>query len=237
MPMKYEVVLFDADGTLFDFARAEAFALENAFREVSLPYLPEYLEDYKVINHATWRQFERGEVSSLELRTLRFERFCSKIGIDTNPESMSTRYLSWLAQARFLIDGAERVVGMLSDRCRLAIVTNGLKDVQNGRFGRSPIRRYFDAIVISEEIGIQKPDPAIFVHALELLGHNDKTTVLMVGDSLTSDIQGGVNFGIDTCWFNPDGNTALKSPVPNHVVRRLDELIELCIPVQEGEGR
>ena len=227
--MKYQAVLFDADGTLFDFHRAESYALEEAFRELGLAFRPEYRESYERINREVWRQFERGEISSVQLRTLRFERFLAEIGAAVDADEMSACYLSWLARAEFLLDGARELVESLSGKVKLAIVTNGLKDVQRGRFGRSPIREHFDSIVISEEVGVQKPDPAIFEYALENLEHEDKRSVLMVGDSLTSDIQGGVNFGIDTCWFNPAGSRLPESPTPSYVIERLDELLPLCL--------
>ncbi len=227
--MKYHAVLFDADGTLFDFHRAESYALEEAFRELGLDFSPEYRESYERINREVWRLFELGEISSVDLRVLRFERFLEKIGADIDPEKMSSSYLSWLARAEFLLDGAQELVEALAGKVKLAIVTNGLKDVQRGRFGRSPIRRHFDSIVISEEVGVQKPDPAIFVHALDRLEHEDKGSVLMVGDSLTSDIQGGVNFGIDTCWFNPGGIELPESPTPSYVIERLEELLPVCM--------
>jgi len=201
-----------------------------------MAYRSEYLASYKRINHEVWRSFERGEITSLELRRIRFQRFCDEVGIDTNPESMSARYLEWLGRSAFLLDGASEVVEKLAAYCRLAIVTNGLKDVQNGRFGLSPIKHHFDAIVISEEVGAQKPDPRIFEHAMERLGKPDRRSVLMVGDSLSSDIQGGVNFGIDTCWFNPAGEPAPGRPAPRHIVRRLDELLPLCLTDGAGEG-
>lgn len=232
--MKYQVVLFDADGTLFDFSRAEAYALEEAFRELGLGYRADYLNDYSIINHEAWRSFERGEITSEELRILRFSRFCDKLGIQADPENLSRAYLSWLARAEFLLEGAKELVEALAGKIRLAIVTNGLKDVQRGRFGRSPIHKHFDEIVISEEVGMQKPDPAIFEHTLRSLGHADKSSVLMVGDSLTSDIQGGLNFGIDTCWYNPGHADVPKSPTPRYVVDALDQLLSICLPRNGG---
>lgn len=226
--MKYDVVLFDADGTLFDFERAETYALEAAFRDSGLAYKPSYLHDYSTVNREAWRQFERGEITNAELRVVRFERFCERAGVEEDPQRLSARYLSRLAETSFLIEGASEVVRELSGRCRLAIVTNGLTEVQRGRFGRSPISSHFEQIIISEEVGSQKPDPSIFAYTLERMGLRDKTTVLMVGDSLSSDIQGGVNFGIDTCWFNPSAQPLPAGGGPTHVVGDLAEVPPLC---------
>lgn len=233
--MNYEVALFDADGTLFDFHRAEAYALERAFRDLGIDFHAGAVEEYKNINQEVWQLFERGEISSEELRILRFERFRAKSDIEADAESLSRSYLSWLSRAGFLIDGAVKLIEALSGRVRLAIITNGLKDVQRGRFGRSSIQKHFDAIVISEEVGVQKPDPSIFEFALESIGHTNKRSVLMIGDSLTSDIQGGVNFGIDTCWYNPGNLRAPKSPVPRHVVSTLEQLLPICLS-PDGEA-
>jgi len=226
--MKYHVVLFDADGTLFDFERAEAYALALAFRDSGIEFRPRYLEDYSAVNREAWRQFERGEITSAELRVLRFERFCERAAVEEDPRRLSGHYLGRLAEAAFLIEGAAEVVKALSGRCRLAIITNGLTDVQRGRFGRSPISSHFEQIVISEEVGAQKPDPSIFAYTLERMDHRDKETVLMVGDSLTSDIQGGLNFGIDTCWFNPSAQPLPGGAGPTHVVGDLSEVPPLC---------
>jgi 2-haloacid dehalogenase len=140
------------------------------------------------------------------------------------PSALADRYLSHLAEGSFLIPGALEVARTLSDRARIAVVTNGLSRVQRSRFGGSGLHPYVEHLVISDEIGVQKPEPGIFDAALAPFEGVTLDEVLMVGDSLTSDIEGGVRYGIATCWYNPDGRENPDGPVPTHEIRSLEEL-------------
>lgn len=210
----FRTVLFDADGTLFDYARAEASSLEGAYTEFGGPWHPGLLSLYERINADLWREFEQGRISSTLLRRERFVRFCRESGTKSDPARLADRYLELLAGSSFLIDGAEEVVRRLRRGRLLAIVTNGFAEVQRSRIAGSPLAGLFDTVVISEEVGAQKPDAEIFRIAFERLGTEDRTSAIMVGDSLTSDIQGGVNFGIATCLLDPDGRHAPVSSRP-----------------------
>jgi YjjG family noncanonical pyrimidine nucleotidase len=192
---------------LFDYDQAEAFALKNSFAEAGLPFIQPYLEAYRQINHDMWLDFEQGNIDQVTLRTRRFELLFAAINMDEDPQNFSARYLVNLARGAFLIDGAEALVRSLSGRFNLAIITNGLADVQRPRLARSSIHSYIEAIIISEEVGAAKPDPKIFDIAFARMDHPGRDEVLIIGDSLTSDMQGGHNYGIDTCWFNPQGRS------------------------------
>ena len=133
-------------------------------------------------------------------------------------------YIENLANASFLYDNSLELIETLNKSFRLAIVTNGLTSVQNKRIRQSSIAKFFDAIVISEEILIAKPNPKIFEHTLKLINFSDKSKVLMIGDSLSSDIQGGINFGIDTCWYNPNKIINETSIKPTYEISNFDEL-------------
>jgi YjjG family noncanonical pyrimidine nucleotidase len=200
---RYEWLLFDADGTLFDYDFAESTALANTFQQLGIPFMPEYTEIYRAINGEIWREFELGRISQLTLRSSRFERLFERLEIDANPEDFSQAYLLNLSMRTELVDGAEKITKALYERYNLAIITNGLKDVQRPRLTRSSIGRFFDVLIISEEVGAAKPDPKIFEAAFELVGNPARESVMIIGDSLTSDIAGGFAYGIDTCWFNP----------------------------------
>lgn len=130
-----------------------------------------------------------------QLRTERFLRLFNEFG---------NCYLERLGKAGFLIDGSEDICKYLSRKYKLVILTNGMKEVQLSRFGQSSIKQYISDIIISEEVGVNKQNPYIFEYTLDRLNHGDKDSVIIIGDSLTSDIQGGINFGIDTCWLNLD---------------------------------
>ena len=201
--MKYEVLLFDADETLFDFKKSEKYAFEEAVLEFNIDYREDYhLKIYSDINTAIWKEFECGLISQEKLKVERFKRFSQKINTPFNEVDFSNAYIKHLANASFLYENSFQVIKKLSENYKMAIITNGLKDVQSKRIGQSIIAKYFDSIVISEEVKVSKPNPEIFEIALNNLSFIDKSKVLMIGDSLTSDIQGGINFGIGTCWTN-----------------------------------
>ena len=225
--MKYKWLLFDADGTVFDYDRAEAFALRKTFEERQLEFKVKYAEIYRRINAQIWLDFEAGRIAQERLRTRRFELLFDALGISCDPGEFSRLYLGYLAQGTDLVDGAEDVLESLSGRVGLLVVTNGIADVQRARFARSSVGRYFSDVVISEEAGTAKPDPAFFEVAFSRMGHPRKEDVLIVGDSLSSDIQGGLNYGIDTCWFNPQGKANGSEVVAHYEIRELKELLLL----------
>jgi 2-haloacid dehalogenase len=225
--MKYKWILFDADNTLFDYDAAELGALSSTFEALGRPLLPEHLAAYRYINHQNWQAYERGEITQAILRTRRFEQFLAALGLDEEPLPVSRQYLYHLGNRTDLIASAAEVVEALYGRVGLMILTNGLKDVQRSRLGQSEIGRYFSDIIISEEVGFAKPDGRIFDAAFEAMGRPQKTEVLIVGDSLTSDIQGGLDYGIDTCWFNPGGRPNTLGREVGFEIGRLVELLEI----------
>lgn len=223
--MKYAWLLFDADDTLFDFPKAEANALRWTLEQSNLPSRPEFFDIYSRCNQQTWKEFERGEVTSLELRVKRFRLFFDEAGLAGDPEAVSPLYLRNLALGADLLPGAEEVIRAMRERFHLALVTNGLKDVQRPRLERSSLRDSFERIFISEEIGAAKPSRDYFEAVFRGIGQPPKETVLLIGDSLTSDMRGGLDYNIDTCWYNPSGKTT-NLPV-TYQIARLNELVEL----------
>lgn len=222
--MRYKVILFDADDTLFDYGKAEAEALRQTFEAFGLPEgAAEYGASYREINKALWRELELGTITSASLRLERFRRLFETNGLALDPEAFSAAYLAGLGRGSFLIEGAETLCGSLTG-CRLAVITNGIKDVQTARIAGSPLCYTFERVIISEVAGCQKPERGIFDYAFAELGLSDKREVLMVGDSLTSDIAGGANYGIDTCWFNPHGRPNDTEVAPTYEIRHLSEL-------------
>jgi YjjG family noncanonical pyrimidine nucleotidase len=220
--MTYQWLLFDADNTLFDFNLAEVKALESTFAEFSYPYNGRSGDIYRAINKQVWEQLEQGTISATDLRTVRFSRLFEAVGIQADTEPFSEAYLRHLGNCGDLIEGAESVIQQVSQRYRLGLITNGLADVQRPRLAASPLQPYFETVTISDEIGVAKPDPGIFDVTFEQMGYPEKTAVLIIGDSLSSDMQGGLNYGIDTCWYNPDNKPA-SLPV-TYKIQRLDEL-------------
>lgn len=227
-PMNYDVIIFDADETLFDFKKSEKDSLKNTMLELNIEYDEHYhLNIYQEINNQIWKEFEEGTITQTKLKTERFKRFSDQLNTDFDAEEFATLYMKHLSNASYLFDQAIPLVKRLHKNYRLSIITNGLKVVQDNRIRKSAIAQYFEDIVISEEVSVSKPDPSIFEIALNHLNYSDKSKVLMVGDSLTSDIQGGINFGIDTCWFN-QGNTPNNTHIkPKFEIHELEELINV----------
>lgn len=200
---RFDVVLLDADETIYDFKRAEAYAFEKTLENYDVEFTDERLARYSEINLSLWKALERGEVSREELQTKRFEMFFTEIGIeDLDFKDVNDFYLFSLSQTSFMIDGATEFVKELHKYCKIYIATNGLSVPQNGRLNNSPIKDDVDGMFISEEIGYAKPDKAYFDYIFSELGITDKTRVIILGDSITSDMKGGKNAGITTCLFS-----------------------------------
>ncbi|GFP76173.1 YjjG family noncanonical pyrimidine nucleotidase [Clostridium fungisolvens] len=223
--MKYEVIIFDADETLFDFKKSEREAFKNAMIEFDIEYDENHhLKIYSEINTAIWKEFEQGLITQEKLKVERFKRLANKLEVAFDEFEFAKAYMKHLANASFLFDDSEALVESLYKDYKLTIVTNGLTDVQNGRIKKSIIAKYFQDVVISEEVKVAKPDPRIFEMTLKNIKQTDKSKVLMVGDSLSSDIKGGVNAGIDTCWYNPSKTPNTSEIKPTYEISSLNEL-------------
>lgn len=226
--MEYEVIIFDADETLFDFKKSEREALKCTMIEFDIEYDEEYhLNVYKDINTAIWKEFEDGLITQKKLKVERFKRLSDRLNAGFDEFEFAKSYMKNLSYGSFLYDDSMDLVESLHKDYRLIIITNGLSDVQDNRIRKSIIAKYFEDIVVSEEVQVSKPDPRIFEHALNNIKYTDKSKVLMVGDSLTSDIQGGINFGIDTCWFNPNKIVNETEIKPTYEISNLMELKDI----------
>lgn len=224
--MKYEVIIFDADETLFDFKKAEQIAFNNLLTELKIK--GDYYPLYHEINTQIWKEFEQGLITQEVLKKERFNRFIKQLNLEIDIDLMSIKYMNHLANASIVYQEAIKLVHILSKQYRLIIITNGLKNVQSKRIGKSSIAHYFEAIIISEVVGAAKPNPKIFEIGLDTINYHDKTKVLMVGDNLTSDILGGINFGIDTCWYNPHNlpnNTSIKPTYEIDQLQAIDKIL------------
>jgi len=227
--MKYDLIIFDADDTLFDFQQAQKFSLRKSLLEVGIDYKPVYLDLYKSCNQKAWLALERGEIQQKHLNQRRFRDFARRLACPRKAGPLGEKYLDNLKSATYYVEGAQALIRGLYGKCKLIIITNGFKAVQDPRIRQNDLAQFFDKIVISEEVGLVKPSPKIFSYALEGLGPMDKSKILMVGDSLSSDIGGGHNFGIDTCWFNPKGKERRGLVTPTYEIRALKALEDLLI--------
>ena len=210
--MKFDTILFDADGTLFDFAKSEKEAVSDAMRTFGIEPTDEKVSDYSRINDMLWKMLERGEIEKNVLLYRRFEIFCEKYGYERDPVRFAETYMQNLSQKVYLFPGAAELCRSLSHLCKLYIVTNGVEFIQKGRFGKCKIRDCFSGLFISGEIGYEKPNIKFFEYVAEKIENFDKNITLIVGDSLTADIAGGIAFGIGTCWYNPH-----SKPLPDGI--------------------
>ncbi|WP_426711159.1 YjjG family noncanonical pyrimidine nucleotidase [Cetobacterium sp. SF1] len=226
--MKYKVILFDADETLFDFKRAEDYALEESLKSIGVDYNREYHSPlYKEINDKIWKELEEGKIKIGELKIERFRRYFEKLNIDYDPTIFADLYMTELGNGSFVLNGAIEMLENLKDKARMAIITNGLTKVQDNRIKKSIINHYFEEIVISESIGISKPNPEIFDYTMKKMNHLNKNDVIMIGDNLGSDILGGNNYGIETCWYNPGNKKSKKDIKPTFEVSNFKEMLEI----------
>jgi len=202
---KYKWLIFDADNTLFDYDLAEKIALLKTLDDFNISYNKNtIINTYHNINHKLWMDFEKGLVKSqAEIKHNRTSQLFDALNANADINKFAEDYLFNLSRNGQLLDNALNVVDTLAKKHSLVIMTNGMTAVQKPRFQDSPITRYFQHIIISEEIKHSKPSPKIFDHAFKLMENPNKTEVLMIGDNLGSDIQGGINYGIDTAWYNP----------------------------------
>lgn len=201
---KYKTLIIDADDTLFDFKASEKMALKITLDAYGVTCDEETYELYKKINEEHWKDLELGKTTQAILKYKRFEDLFTILKLTADVEKVADEYLENLSEQGILLDGAHDLIEALSVKYPIYILTNGITSVQRGRFQHASIMAYVKAIVISEEAGANKPNPDIFHYWNSLYGPFEKTDVLIIGDSLSSDVQGGINYGIDTCWFNPE---------------------------------
>jgi len=224
---RYDIILLDADDTLFNFAACEAFALKTVFTDYGLKWSDDHHKKYAAINIPLWQALERGEITQPELVVKRFAILADKIGLAMDPAQFNSDYLDKLGQAAFLCDGAEALCRELKNRGKhLYVVTNGVPKAQRARFAVSSIGCFFNDIFVSGEIGVAKPHQGYFEYVLARLPHNDKTKMLIIGDSLSSDIAGGNAAGIDTVWYNPCEKVLRTNIIPTYEIKHLLEIVE-----------
>lgn len=221
--MAYTAVLFDLDHTLLDSNSSEALAFDATMRSIGVENPGSHLSTYQRLNTALWKRVEQGELSPNEVKTLRFSQLLAELGIDADPTPVAEHYLIGLGSHGELFPGALHMLETVSSFARLALITNGIGSVQRHRIERLGLIEHFPTIAISGELGMSKPGAAIFEHIFAQIGPIDRATTVIVGDSLSSDIAGGHNAGIDTCWYNPVIASA-QSIAPTFEVHSLDEL-------------
>ena len=225
--MKYKTLLFDADGTLFDFSRSEAEAIRRTMLAFGIEPNDSLVRSYSEINDKLWKMLERKEIEKSVLLYRRFELFCEKHGYECDAREMAKEYMESLSKASYMIDGAKELCQRLGERFDMYIVTNGVEFIQRRRFANSGISEYFKDIFISGVVGFEKPDRRYFEYVAEAIPDFDKNRTIIIGDSLSSDIKGGIGYAIDTCWYSPKGESVPEGLDVTYTVRDYDELYKI----------
>ena len=224
---KYKILLFDADSTLLDFKQCEYEAVIDCLNYAKLPVTEEVIQKYSEINEGYWKMLDRKEITKKELMVARWQSLFDYYGFQINAREIAELYPIKLSEKSHLMDGAEELCSKLYGSFKMYIVTNGFKIVQQKRFCNCSLAKYFDDVFISEDIGFDKPAIEYFERIAQRIPDYDPECTLIVGDSLTSDIQGGINAGIDTCWFNPEGKPTPESMNITYTVKDLCEIAKI----------
>lgn len=227
---KYTTLLFDADETLLDFKKDETFAIRRILDDFSIEKSEENVSAYKRINKNLWKLIEKGEIDKPTLKKTRFSIFFKEIGYISKEDPFITneRYLSYLADAGSLLSGAKELIDELnSDGYDLYIVTNGIEKTQKKRLTKAGILPYFKEIFVSEAIGYQKPRKEYFDFVLSEIKEKDVSRVLLIGDSLTSDITGALNAGIPCAWLRHDPCATAGELHPDYIIDDIKEVKDI----------
>ncbi len=230
MTGKYTTVLFDADNTLLDFDKDENCALRRVMELYGVPITEENIAAYVKINQGMWKALERGELTKPELKRTRFRKFFDAINFESNadPFEINEKYLSFLGEGGNTLDGAVDFCRELKEEgFDLYIVTNGIEKTQKNRLTKSGLISYFAEIFVSETIGHQKPKKEYFDYVLSHIKEKDIDRIILVGDSLTSDIKGAMDAGITCVWLNLKGQDLPEEYKPDYVIGDVREAGEV----------
>lgn len=199
--MRFDTVLLDIDDTLFDFRESSFQALVKAFRAIGRPFTREDMPAYEVFNNELWQSYERGEIEKSFIYPERFRRYFASIGLEADPVFVNRMYLHELAEGRNFMPHCRELLQALHGKYLVVIVTNGDSYAQERRIERSGMAQYFDHVFISEQLGTKKPEKDFYDKIFSVIGSERRASSIMVGDSLSSDMQGGRNAGIVTCFY------------------------------------
>lgn len=230
MLKKYQTLLFDLDNTLLDFEAAEYMALRMLFAGQNMSLTEEIEARYKQLNQGLWESFEKGIISRDQVVNTRFELLFKEYGHDVDGVLLDQQYRSYLEQGNQLIDGAMELLTRLHPNFDIYIVSNGVSKTQHARLRNAGLHTFFKGIFVSEDTGYQKPRREFFDYVTTRIPDYTVENTLIIGDSLSADIAGGKNAGIDTCWFNPERIANATDHEPTYEIHKLEELYAiLCM--------
>ena len=219
-----EFLFLDLDDTILDFHKAERIAITKTIREFGLEPTDEVLDRYHVINKWHWEQLELGKMTRDEVLEKRFGALFSEYGVEADQTACARAYEKNLAIGHYFLPGAEEAVDRLSKKYRLFLASNGTASVQKGRMTSANLYRFFEKVFVSQEIGHNKPSKDYFDACFAQIPGFDPDKAMIVGDSLTSDILGGIRAGLRTCWVNPDHSAGREDIRPDYEIEGLYQL-------------
>ena len=225
----YEFLFLDLDDTILDFQKAEHIALSKTLESFGLTPTEEVLKRYNQINRAHWEALERKEMTRAQVLLGRFQMLFAEFHLDVDPEKVARTYEHNLGIGHYFLPGAEEAVERLSKKYKLYLASNGTASVQKGRLTSANLYRFFEKVFVSQEIGANKPSIEYFERCFAQIPDFDKSKAIIVGDSLTSDILGGQNAGIATCWVNPhhkQGREDIRVDYEIEALSQLEALLE-----------
>lgn len=220
---KYSTLLFDLDDTILDFSKGEQVALRTLFEEMEVKDVNNVIDDYVVLNKSLWNDLEKGLIDRDYLLNNRFYMLFKKYNIEVDGEEVEKRYRHYLDLQHDCIDGAKELLNNLCEY-KIYLITNGVSKTQLKRIKDANLEHYFTEVFVSESIGHQKPSIEYFNEVMKKIFDFKSRKTLIVGDSLTADIKGGILAGIDTCWFNPNRIKNMTDVKPTYEINRLEEL-------------
>ena len=221
----YKFVFIDLDNTILDFSKAERVALSRAYRECGIVPTDQLLQRYHELNNEYWERYERGEITKEALLVARHAELFRECSIRRDAQEAEESYRRYLGIGHYFIEGAEDCLAYLKSRGYLLyLASNGVAETQRSRIASAGILPYFENVFISEDAGSHKPEKAYFDYCFSRIPGFEKAEALLIGDSLSSDIQGGKAAGIATCWLNREGRTAPKELRPDYEIRTLAEI-------------
>lgn len=229
-------VLLDLDDTIFDFHKAETLAVSKTLKDMHIEPTQDVIRRYSELNLIQWKRLELGEIDRNEVKIGRYRNLFKELGVDASAKEAARIYEHYLSIGHYFLPGAEQMLKDLSKDYRLYLVSNGTASVQKGRIGSSDIPKYFQHIFISEIVGYNKPDIEFFKACFNQIPEFKKSETVIIGDSLSSDIQGGKNAGIYTLWFNPKHMPLPedKHLIPDAWTDRLDQVASLLQTMNES---
>lgn len=219
-----KIILIDLDNTLIDFNECARHSIINCFNELGFTYTDKVFETFITENVKIWKRLEKGEITKPQLRANRWNIMLSKLGIDFDGTIIEEMFENGVANHACPVEGAYDLLDYLQGKYKLYIVSNGFRFVQESRLKIGNFKKYFDDVFVSEDIGIPKPAKEFFDYCFGKLDNPDKTDIILIGDSLSADIIGGINYGIDTIWFNKNNEPLPENINPTYTVKTLNEI-------------